>query len=167
MQLGAHFMLTRTQAAPLLAARGDDNTLSDIIEALEEGDKPKRYDTDKAWDVLSCALAPSGSERDADDWPWTGVILGAEELQERDEDGGCEMTVAITPPELVREVADALDELDEEMWAEAYAAMPDELRNPGYGPQEQAYAAAYIPGLREFWRQAAETGCYVVFHVDG
>lgn len=166
MQLGVHFAVTAEQAARFLAARGDDAALGALVDDLEEnGTALATCSTDKAWDPISCALAPSGSDRDPDDWPWTGVILGAEELQDTDDS---EMTLAYTPPDKVAEVADALrDMLDDGSFVDAYASMPAELRNPEYGDQEREYAQSNLKDLTAFFIDAAAKGAHVIFHVNG
>jgi hypothetical protein len=167
MQLGVHFALTDAQGARFLSARGDDAALSALVDELEASPSPTHTPschTDKAWDPISCALAPSGSDRDPEDWPYTGVILGAEELQRA---GESEMTLAYTPQDMVREVAEALAELKEnDEWEDAYAAMPAELRNPGYGDEERGYAQAHLDDLTAFFADAAARGLHVIFHVN-
>jgi hypothetical protein len=164
MQLGMHFALSDEQAARLLAARGDNDALQAIIDELEEGGARARRSTDKAWEPISCALAPSGSERDPDDWPWTGVIVGAEELQAAESD----MMVGYTPPDKVAEVAEALEDLRKEGdFPDAYEAMPEELRNPEYGGEECEYAQANLDDLTDFFVEAAALRAHVIFHVNG
>lgn len=175
MQLGVHFALTEAQASRFLAARGNDAALTALIDELEESSNTTpTCSTDKAWDPISCALAPSGSERDPDDWPYTGVIVGWEELQhgagkqaEDESESESEMTLGYTPPDKVKEVAAALLELKEDdEFGDAYAAMPQELRNAEYGDEERRYAQANLDDLTEFFMDAAARGLHVIFHVN-
>ncbi len=55
--------------------------------------------------------------------------------------------------------------LSDEDFIAAYRAMPLELRNPEYGPDEQAYALGWLAGLRDFFPRAAAAGEHVVFTV--
>ena len=162
MQLGMHFALTDALAERLRAAAGDDDALRAFIEEIEEAGVPS-CETDKAWDPISCALAPaSAPDRDPEEWPAYGVILGDEDLQE-DSD---ELLVTYLSAEHVPEVAAWLDTLDEETFAAAYAVMPEELRNPEYGDDERDYAWGYLEGLHAFLTEAARSGSHVVFHVE-
>lgn len=166
MQLGVHFALTDAQAGDFVSAKGDNTALARLLqhlESLEESNTILTCHTDKAWDPISCALAPSGSDRDPDDWPWTGAILGAEDLH--DSEGN--MIVGYTPPEKVEEVAAALEEmLEEGSFVEAYTYMPEELRNAEYGDQEREYAMSSLVELAAFFKEAATKNLHVVFHVD-
>lgn len=164
MQRGVHFMLDADQAAAFDAASGDDDRLVELVEALEEalGQEATSFcESDKAWDPISCALAPSGPDRDPQDWPWTGVVLGQRSLQADDD----ELLVSLLDPASVAEVSEALDTLDEETFAEAYAQMPAELRNPEYSDDECAYAWEYLSDLIAFFGQARSAGAHVLFHV--
>lgn len=162
MQLGRHFGLDDAQAEALLAADGDD-AIRELLEQFEEADVA-HCDTDKAWDPISCALAPeSGAERDPDEWPAYGVVLGDFDLAE-DPD---ELMATYLEPAHVAEVSAWLATLDEELFDAAYDAMPEELRNPEYGPDERGYAWDNVVQLREFFRESAHAGRHVVFHVEG
>lgn len=161
MQLGMHFALDAAQAAAFADASGNDDRLIELVEELEERDALLSCETDKAWDPISCALAPSGPDRDPEDWPWTGVVLGQRSLQQDDD----ELLVSLLDPTGVVEVSEALDGLDEDTFAEAYAQMPVELRNPEYSDDEREYAWAYLSDLIAFFGQARAAGTHVLFHV--
>jgi hypothetical protein len=89
------------------------------------------------------------------------VIGGARSLQY---DSDASWVTHLAPVE-VQDVADYLAGLTEAGFAEAYAGMPEELRNPEFGPEEQQYAATMLEGLREFYAAAAAAGEHVVFSV--
>ena len=81
MELGLHFRLTETQAARVLAVAGDDDALKGALDDLEADEAvfARACETAKAWDPISCALAPEGDESK---WPARGVIGGARSLQD-------------------------------------------------------------------------------------
>ena len=164
MQLGVHFALNDALAAEVLAAP-DDAVLAEILERIEEGEEASfTNDCDKAWDPISCALAPeSGGERDPDEWPAYGVIRGDVDLED-DED---EMMVTYLEPSHVVEVAAWLDTVDEDLFRAAYAAMPEDLRNPEYGDDECSYAWEHLSDIHAFFTHAARASSHVVFHVNG
>lgn len=160
MELGVHFRLTDDEAARVLAAAGDDERLGAVLAELEADEEvwAKACETDKAWDPIACSLAPAGA---SGDWPARGVIGGARTLQADDE----ESWITHLAPGEVAEVADYLAGLGDAAFITAYAAMPEELRNPEFGPDEQEYALAMLAGLRPFFEAARREGQHVVFTV--
>ncbi|QIK71293.1 DUF1877 family protein [Propioniciclava coleopterorum] len=160
MNLGLHFRLSDDQAAAVLAAAGDDDALMDAIALLEEdaGVYDRGCETDKAWDPIACALAPEG---DRDEWPARGVIGGARSLQTDDD----ALWVTHLDPAETTEVAHYLAGLSDGDFSAAYRAMPAELRNPEFGPDEEAYALGWLGPLRTFFSDAAGAGEHVVFTV--
>ncbi|MFF2272783.1 DUF1877 family protein [Agromyces sp. NPDC058136] len=162
MELGVHFRLNDAEAQRVLDAAGDDERLHEVIGALEADGEvwARACETDKAWDPIACALSPEG---DDGEWPARGVIGGARALQDDDE----ECWVTHLDPSESAEVAAYLATLDDGAFVEAYRLMPPELRNPEFGDDEQAYALAMLPGLREFFAAAAAERQHVVFTVWG
>ena len=157
MNLGVHFRINQARAAAVLSAAGDDDRLREQIALLEED--PKLYargcETDKAWDPIACALSPDNA---SGPWPARGVIGGARSLQH---DGDALWITHLAPAE-VAEVAAFVAALSDEDFIAAYRAMPLELRNPEYGPDEQAYALGWLAGLRDFFPRAAAAGEHLV-----
>lgn len=161
MQLGLHFRLSDAEVAPVLAAVGDDERLLEILARLEED--PAVYgracETDKAWDPITCALSPEGEQGP---WPARGVIGGSRALQVDDD----ESWITHLAPEEASQVAGFLLKLDDADFSRAYAAMPEELRNPEYGAQEEKYALGWLSELRSFFEAARDEGAHVVFTVQ-
>lgn len=160
MDLGLHFRLTEDEFARVQQAAGDDERLREVLAAYEEDETiyARACETDKAWDPIACALAPAGED---DAWPARGVIGGARALQV-DAD---ESWVTHLSPSEASEVAAYLADLTDAQFSAAYAEMPEELRNPEYGPDEEGYALSWLSGLRGFFASAAEEGAHVVFTV--
>lgn len=160
MQLGLHFRLNDEKAARVLEAAGDDAALRSVLAELEENEAEfsRACETDKAWDPIACAIAPASAD---DAWPARGVIGGARELQDDDEES---LITHLNPGEAA-DVADYLDELSDEEFSAAYRAMPEELRNPEYGDAEEAYALGWLDELRGFYAAARAERRHVVFTV--
>ena len=160
MQLGLHFRLNDTQIKAVLAAEGDDERLFEVLAEYEED--PAIYElsceTDKAWDPIACALSPAGDEGP---WPARGVIGGSRQLQEDDD----ESWITYLAPAEVAEVADFLATLDDATFSRLYAEMPEELRNPEFGPDEEDYALGNLTELKSFFAAAKAEGTHVVFNV--
>ncbi|UOR03280.1 YfbM family protein [Leucobacter allii] len=160
MQLGLHFRLDEAEIAPVLAAAGDDARLLRLLARLEEDPAvfARACETDKAWDPIACALSPAGEDGP---WPARGVIGGARPLHVDDE----ESWVTHLSPDEAAEVAGFLHGLDDAQFSRAYAAMPEELRNPEYGPDEERYALGWLSELRTFFAAASAERAHVVFSV--
>jgi len=160
MQLGLHFRFTEDEIAPILEAAGDDEKLLDLLDACEENPSvfSRACETDKAWDPIACALSPEGEDGP---WPARGVIGGSRSLQE----DGDESWITHLAPREVAEVADYLRELSDDEFAARYREMPEELRNPEFGHDEEKYALSWLGPLREFFAAAREDGSHVVFAV--
>ncbi len=161
VELGLHFRLDDEQVAPVLEAVGDDARLWSVLSAYEEDEAvyARACETDKAWDPIACALAPAAEEGP---WPARGVIGGARALQADDDESW------ITHLDLleVADVAGYLRELDDLEFSRLYAEMPEELRNPEYGPDEERYALTWLTALRQFFAAADDERAHVVFTVN-
>ena len=160
MQLGLHFRLNDAEAAPVLAAVGDDEQLLKVLAQYEEDPAvfARACETDKAWDPIACALSPTGEDGP---WPARNVIGGSRSLQVDDD----ESWITYLAPAEVGQVADYLRALDDAEFSRAYEQMPEELRNPEYGPDEEAYALGNLSELRAFFAAAQNEGAHVIFNV--
>ena len=159
MQLGLHFRLTDEQIEPVLAAAGDDALLAALANYEEDPTVfALAYETDKAWDPIACALSPAGEEGP---WPARGVVGGSRSLQQDDDES---WVTYLTPAEAA-EVATYLEHLTDADFSSAYAEMPEELRNPEFGPDEESYALGALSGLRDFFIAARDEHAHVVFNV--
>lgn len=161
MELGMHFALTDDVADRLLAARGDDELVTRIVDDIEENELAAFYcEADKAWDPIHCALAPV-AERSEETWPAHGVILGDEDLNSDIDD----QLVGYLSPARAAEVAEFLATVTQADFEQKYDAMPVDDRNPEYGDDERGYAWAYLVGINEFFQRAAAERLHVVFSV--
>ncbi len=160
MQLGLHFRLNDAEIAPVLAAVGDDEQLLEVLAQYEDDPAvfARACETDKAWDPIACALSPAGEDGP---WPARGVIGGSRSLQVDDD----ESWITYLAPDEVKQVADYLLALSDIEFSRAYEQMPEELRNPEYGPDEEEYALGNLSGLRPFFAAARDEGAHIVFNV--
>lgn len=160
MQLGLHFRLNDLEIASVLAAAGDDEELLAVLGRYEEDAAifARACETDKAWDPIACTLSPEGEDGP---WPARGVIGGARSLQVDDD----ESWVTYLAPQEAAQVADFLEVLSDAQFSRAYGEMPEELRNPEYGVDEERYALSWLAELRTFFAAARDESAHVVFSV--
>ena len=162
MSLGVHFALTTVDEQRLLAAAGDDDAVLQIVGEIEEADDEDwACQHDKAWDALHRCLTDGRLEYANGTFPLRAAVIGGRQLIE-DED----YTVSYTTAAEVRQVAEALETLEEDWFRERYLA----LAHTDYaGPVDEDdfdYTWADLEDTREFFARAAEHGRAVIFTVD-
>ncbi|WP_405737478.1 YfbM family protein [Streptomyces sp. NBC_01537] len=150
-----------TQDAQRLLAAGDDDELTEIVEDVEERwDDTWLTELDKSWDALHRCLTDGTLTFEGGTFPLSHAILGGLPLHEGDD-----YIVCYTTPEEVREIAEALAPLDEHWLRERFTtlAFPD---YQGIANEEDiAYTQAFLPGLKDFYHQAAQAGRAAIFTV--
>ena len=159
---GVHFGLTADQAADLLAAT-DDEALMEVIEEIESAwDKDWLAESDKAWDAIHRCLTDGSLAGGAGQPPLNLVIRGGRQLHE-DED----YTVAYVTPEQVRDVAAALEPVDE-AWLNAryFSLLKPDTYDGDIGEEDFGYTWSWFQGVAALFRKAAADGRAVIFTVD-
>ena len=159
---GVHFAVTADQAADLLAAAGDE-ALMDVIEDIESAwDKDWLAESDKAWDAIHRCLTDGSLLYGGGAPPLNLVICGGRQLHE-DED----YTVAFVTPEQVREVAAALEPVDE-AWLHAryFSLLKPDAYDGDIGDDDFGYTWSWFQGVAALFRKAAADGRAVIFTVD-
>ncbi|MDO5098355.1 MAG: DUF1877 family protein [Corynebacterium sp.] len=159
MSLGLFFRLTDEQVAPLINFTGDGEDLLELIGEMEEEYWDFACEIDKAWDPINCSLNPK--DKDEPLGP-KGVIGGARGLLD-DNDLGW---VTHLNPSEVSVVSEYLEGLSDEEFVKLYEAMPEDLRELEYGPDELEYSLGWLSGLRDFYTEAASAGQHVIFSVS-
>ena len=138
--LGLHL---RLDAADVSRLTDNEEDLADILEELEEDEElfDRACQTDRAWEPIHNALAPDGEDDDV----W----------------------VTHSSPDEVEEISRWLDTFGDDDFHRAYTGMPEELRGPGHGPEEESYALESLADLRSFYLEAAAERRHVVFTTYG
>ncbi|RKE23272.1 YfbM family protein [Streptomyces sp. TLI_171] len=158
---GVLFALAEADSGRLLAAEADEEVPA-LVEAVEEAwDVDRLYELDKAWDALHRCLTDGRLLYENGEFPLSHAILGGEPLP-----AGEDYLVCFVDAAQVRAVAEALRGLDEDWLRARYAELEFEDYQGVRGPDDLAYTAAFLPGLREFYGRAAAEGRAVVFTVD-
>ena len=67
----------------------------------------------------------------------------------------------------MEEIARWLEAFGDDDFHRAYTGMPEDLRGPEHGPEEESYALESLADLRSFYLEAAAERRHVVFTVYG
>jgi len=161
LSLGVHFALGTEDEARLLAAAGDDDAVLDVVEDIEMGSRDSTScDMDKAWDAIHRCLTDGRLEYLNGTYPLRAAVLGGRQLIE-DED----YTVSYVNADQVRDVAAALEGVDEEWLRSRYATLDLAEYGPEHGEEDFGYTWDYLQDLQEFYAEAAKAGRAVIFTV--
>lgn len=147
---GVLFAITPEQAQQLLAARGSDAAVLQIVqdEIEEAWDEEHLCQTDKAWDAIHRCLG-DGTLGNVNG-PMSLCILGGEALHHGDS-----YIISLLQPNQVKQVADALRPLGQEWLRKAYFAIsPDDYGLP-LSEDDFEYTWEYFQSVREFYERTA------------
>ena len=125
-----------------------------------------KAELDKSWDAIHRAFSNSTMTFEKKgDYPLNHVILGASVVYGDGEDED-DYVITINPPEIVKDVYEALSSLTESGFREKYFSIdPDEYGFP-LTDEDFGYSWEYLESTLPFWKSAAEANKYVVFSVD-
>ena len=158
--LGVHFAVGDEVARRLAGVDGDDE-LEALVEEIEEDSLDvEHFDTDKAWDAIHRSLTDGQLEYDNGEYPLNAVILGGDQLHKGDD-----YVVGLLPPAQVREVADALADVDRDRLRAGYDQIDAGDYDNDVGDEDFDYTWAGFDGLPAFFRRAADAGLTVIFTV--
>ena len=161
-QLGVHFAVKAGQLKRLLAAK-DDEHVSEVIEEIEEAwDEDLLAESDKAWDAIHRCLTDGSLHYEGGEYPLNLAICGGRQLMR-----GEDYTVSLVLPEQVKDVARALEPIDEAWLRERYFSLlkPGDYDGP-IGEEDFGYTWTNLEGVRDLYRKAASKGLAVIFTVD-
>ncbi|MFE2866373.1 DUF1877 family protein [Embleya sp. NPDC059259] len=158
---GVLFAVTEVDGSRLLAAVDDAEVMA-VVEEVEERWEPAwLVEVDKAWDALHRCLTDGTLTYDGGEYPLSHAILGGYLLHEGDE-----YVVSYVAPDEVRAVAAALAALPAEWVRERFGALEFVEYDGAADEDDIAYTQGFLPGLRDFYRCAADAGRAVIFTVD-
>ena len=161
MSLGVLFAVTATDAARLLAARGDDDALTEIVEDLEERwEEGFVGETDKGWDPVHRSLGDGTLDPGGPEPPLDRAVLGGDLLTE-----GEDLFVAFTPADQVPAVSAALEAVTEERLRDGHRRIAAADYEGALGDEDWLYTLENFGAVRDLWRAAAAAGRGVVFTV--
>jgi hypothetical protein len=159
---GVHFAITEDQADALLEAEGDDDTLLDLVEEIEEAwDEDNLAESDKAWDAMHRCLTDGRLEYGSGAYPLNHCVLAPRQLHEGDD-----YIVCLVLPKEVKDVVVALEAVSPEWFDGQYASVLPKDYALEYGSEDREYTWEYFESVRELFRKAGARGRAVVFTVD-
>ena len=163
--LGVHFSFDKGMVDKLKSFATDEERLDYLQEEIEETyfDKHPKWvgQTDKAWDAIHRALTDGKLEWSNGEYPLNHVILGGELLY-----NGDDYIMSLKTPQQVQDVAHALESMTYDVFRVNYFNIdPDEYGSP-VDEGDFGYTWSWFESLKEFWRQAATEGRYVLFTAD-
>ncbi|MFB6580831.1 DUF1877 family protein [Streptomyces sp. NPDC056402] len=114
---GVLFALDELEAERILACRGDDEIIAVVEEVEEVWDRDHLFELDKSWDALHRCFTDGDLAFENGEYPLSHVILGGRLLHEGD------YIVCYVAPDQVREVAAALEPLDEQWLSNRFVTL--------------------------------------------
>ncbi|MGV9563526.1 DUF1877 family protein [Streptomyces sp. NPDC003480] len=155
------FALDAQDAERILACPGDDEVIELVEEVEDRWDMDHLFELDKSWDALHRCFTDGELAFENGEYPLSHVILGGVPLHEGDD-----YIVCYVAPDQVREVAAALEPLDNQWLSNRFATLTFEAYQGTGDAEDIAYTQAFLPGLKNFYHTAAQNGRAVIFTVD-
>ena len=159
---GVHFALSDEDPKRVLAAAGDDDALIDLIQEHIEArwDKEWLAESDKAWDAMHRCLTDGRLSFEATT-PRGMCVLGGRQLYEGDD-----YIVSFVTSEQVKQVADAIREIDKTWIRQRYFAIPADDYGFPLSEEDCDYTWSWFQGVQALYQKAASAGRAVMFTVD-
>lgn len=166
--LGVHFAIIEEEANKLLSADGDEAVLHIIKEEIEERwEEEWLQETGQAWDAIHRCLT-NGKLNTVGETPLAKCILGGKHLHQSPH-----YIVSLLFPEEVKQVADAIKDIDEQWFRSKYYALKKKFLWFDFsdydglvGEEDFQYSWEHFKELKTLFDKAAKAGRYIVFTVD-
>jgi hypothetical protein len=155
------FALDAQDAERFLACQNDDEVIELVEEVEDRWDMDNLFELDKSWDALHRCFTDGDLAFDNGDFPLSQVILGGVPLHEGDDYIVCYVTA-----DQVREDAAALEPLDGQWLSNRFATLTFAAYQGTGDTEDIAYTQVFLPGLKTFYRTAAQNGRAAIFTVD-
>ena len=161
---GVHFALSPEQEASLLAAVGDDDRVTEIMDAIEaEWVAEHVMESDKAWDGMHRCFCDGKLLYEGGAYPLNHLVCGGRQLLQDDDSQG---TVAYVTAAQVVDVAREAALVSRDDMRARYK----KIKQRGYefrlGDEDFEYVWENFVDVRTFFAAAAAAGRAVVFSVD-
>ena len=155
---GTFFTLSPEHKRGLLASE-DDAAVIAYLERLD-ADAPDRdaVTLDDVWEPVHRSLTDGYCRTDNGDYPLALAVLGGRQLHD-----GTGFIVSYVAPGEVRDLVDALDEIDEAEFADRYSFIDEDDYDEALDDEGLKAAWAAFATLRDFYERAATQGRATVF----
>lgn len=148
-------------AERLLACQNDDELMQVVEEIEERWGLERLCELNKSWDALHRCFTDGDLVFDNGDFPLAHVPLGGVPLHE-----GADYSVCCVTVEQVRDVAAALEPLGGQWLRDRFATLTFDAYQGTGDTEDIAYTQAFLPGLKNFYRTAAQNSQAAIFTVD-
>jgi hypothetical protein len=163
--LGVHFAITEEEVTYLRSLSSEDARLDYLQETLEphyfEKEPDLKAESDKAWDAMHRALTNGQLSWDGGEFPLSHVVLGGELLYTEPD-----YIMSLKTPVQVRDIAAALQAIDEADFRRRYFAIDAESYGSPLSDEDLVYTWEWFQGVRELYKRAARQGRSVLFTAD-
>jgi len=157
---GVHFALTPEEESQLVDGPHDDDELMKTIAEIENRwDREWLMETDKAWDAIHRCLTDGSLEYGRT--PFHKCILGTCSLYD-----GEDYIVSFLEPDEVKEVAEAIADIDRAWLRQKYDAIDPDDYDGELSDEDFEYTWSNFADLQAFYQKAARHDRSVVFTVD-
>lgn len=163
--LGVHFALTADDAAALEAIDDEEDRLEYLTEEIEvryfEAGGTYKAESDKSWDAMHRLLADGRLSWDGGTYPLNHAVLAGKSLYGEDD-----YIMSLKTPAQVKDIAQALAELDESALRKRYDAIDAKDYDGTLDDEDFDYTWHWFQDVRKLYQLAAREGRYMLFTAD-
>lgn len=165
--LGVHFALIAEDVATLRGFDSEEDRLDHLHEVIEEEymdpdvPEPMYAESDKAWDAMHRVLTNGLLTWDGGVYPLNHAILAGELLY-----SGSDYIMSLKSPEQVKDIAAALDSIDQESFREKYFQLDAQDYGSPLTEEDLEYTWEWFQNVRDLYRTASGVGRHVLFTAD-
>lgn len=157
--------MSEAEVEHLRTLPSDRERLDYVIEDLEvayfSDHKEYMAESDKAWDAMHRALSDGELTWDGGAYPLNHAVLAGELLYSEPD-----YIMSLKAPEQVRDIANALLDLDEQAFKRRYFAIDPEDYGGPVDDEDFAYTWDWFQNIRRLYTKAAAENRFVLFTSD-
>ena len=158
---GYHIALGREHAKRLFSLKQDQEILK-FLEELKASPEMKKsgrlLDSGTAWDAIHRCLTEGELDPTGGDFPLNHAVLGGKQLHQ-----GKDFAAVLIRPDMVRFIADALDEIEEADFRQKFSGLSKTSYQQPTGEKDFVQVWIVLQDLQVFFEAAAENMEAVVF----
>jgi hypothetical protein len=163
--LGVHFALTEEDTKALQSFEDEQARITYLVEEIEPRyfDEPRSFiaESDKSWDAMHRALSDGMLTWTGGNYPLNHTVLGGKRLYFKDD-----YIVSLKSPEQVRDIAKALEPIDEATFRALYNNINAQNYDADLSAEDFEYTWGWFQGVRELYASASIDGRFILFTAD-